>query len=133
MQVAAIGKRSGSEPCPRCRTTRKVKLAGVGWVCCKCLEACRRVVEKSKDLELIGDPDLRLQVTGELALELYRKVARRWTLCVSCGGITGPDAEDFGDGMMCGTCTTKLVADLEGLMNGESRRESTGFRRTIAR
>lgn len=133
MQIAAIGKRSGFEPCPRCGTGRKVKLQGMGWVCSRCLEACRRIADSSKDLELIGDLKLRRQVAGELALDLYRKVDKHWMMCVSCGGVTDPGAENFGDGMMCGACTARLVSDLEQLMNGESRREGTGFRRTTAR
>lgn len=131
--VVAIGKRS-SEPCPRCSTGRKVKLQGMGWVCSRCLEACRQVIAGSEDLDLIGDPAVRRQVAGELTLDLYRKVERNSRRCVSCGDIAGANAENFGDGLMCSRCTSVLIEELAALLGKEEAGvESSGLKRTIAR
>lgn len=73
-RIVALGK-TDSEPCPRCETGRKIKLAALGWICSRCLDACVSAVVQSQDLKLTKDRETRARLAYELILELYQEVA----------------------------------------------------------
>lgn len=62
--------------CPRCGAGRKIKIEGMGWVCSRCLEVCRRELESFKEIKSLRNRSLRNRLVCELSLELYHKVER---------------------------------------------------------
>lgn len=72
-RVVALGK-NDNELCPRCETTRKVKVEGLGWACEECLQACVSVVVQSHELTLVQDRTKRAQLAHDLIIDLYREV-----------------------------------------------------------
>lgn len=109
-------KPRGKVPCPRCGRGHRIVIPDLGWVCSRCFEVCRRVIENDETLQIIKNLSIRQKTTLELAVELYRKVERHYSRCVACGKVAGPDGEDFGEGRMCSPCAGDLAEKLGRLL-----------------